>query len=61
MWDTQPEIDTKMSQLFDVIFAYSPKNDDELELKVGDKIEFFESVEEGKFDEEILDYDCSAF
>lgn len=32
-----------------VVYAYSPKNDDELELKVGDKIEVIGFEEEGRF------------
>lgn len=38
-----------MNKLASVVFAYSPKNDDELELKVGDKIEVIGFEEEGKF------------
>lgn len=37
-----------MNQIANVVFAYSPKNDDELELTVGDKIEVIGYEEEGK-------------
>lgn len=37
-----------MNKLVNVVYAYSPKNDDELELKVGDKIEVIGFVEEGE-------------
>lgn len=37
-----------MSKIANVVFAYSPKNDDELELTVGDKIEILGYEEEGK-------------
>uniref|UniRef100_A0A6G1SEY3 CD2-associated protein n=2 Tax=Aceria tosichella TaxID=561515 RepID=A0A6G1SEY3_9ACAR len=36
-----------MNQIANVVFAYSPKNDDELELTVGDKIEVIGYEEEG--------------
>lgn len=38
-----------MNKLASVIYDYSPKNDDELELKVGDKIEVIGFEEEGKW------------
>ena len=38
-----------MNKIANVIFAYSPKNDDELELTVDDKIEVIGFEEEGKF------------
>lgn len=37
-----------MNKVANVVFAYVPKNDDELELKVGDKIEVIGFEEEGK-------------
>jgi len=37
-----------MNKIAEVVFAYSPKNDDELELTVGDKIEVIGFEEEGK-------------
>lgn len=37
-----------MNQIANVLYAYSPKNDDELELTVGDKIEVIGYEEEGK-------------
>lgn len=37
-----------MNSFANVIYAYAPKNDDELELKVGDKIEVIGFEEEGK-------------
>ena len=37
-----------MSKWVSVVYAYKPKNDDELELKVGDEIEVLEYVEDGK-------------
>jgi len=37
-----------MNKLANVVFGYIPKNDDELELKVGDKIEVIGFEEEGK-------------
>lgn len=39
---------TNMNKVASVVFAYVPKNDDELELKVGDKIEVIGFEEEGK-------------
>lgn len=39
----------KMIRFANVVFAYSPKNNDELELKVGDRIEVIGVEEEGKF------------
>lgn len=38
-----------MNKLANVIYDYSPKNDDELELKVGDKIEVIGFEEEGMY------------
>lgn len=38
-----------MNKLANVVYAYSPKNDDELELKVGDKIEVIGFEEEGRY------------
>lgn len=38
-----------MNKFATVLYAYSPKNDDELELTVGDKIEVMGIEEEGKF------------
>lgn len=37
-----------MNKIASVVYPYSPKNDDELELKVGDKIEVIGIEEEGK-------------
>lgn len=37
-----------MNKIANVVYPYSPKNDDELELKVGDKIEVIGVEEEGK-------------
>lgn len=37
------------SKFANVVYAYSPKIDDELELTVGDKIEVIGFEEEGKF------------
>lgn len=37
-----------MNSFANVVYAYAPKNDDELELKVGDKIEVIGFEEEGK-------------
>lgn len=37
-----------MNKSANVVYAYAPKNDDELELKVGDKIEVIGFEEEGK-------------
>lgn len=37
-----------MNKLAEVVYAYSPKNEDELELTVGDKIEVIGYEEEGK-------------
>lgn len=37
-----------MNKIASVVYAYSPKNDDELELTVGDKIEVLGYEQEGK-------------
>lgn len=37
-----------MNKLANVVYSYRPKNDDELELEVGDKIEVIGIEEEGK-------------
>lgn len=37
-----------MNKLANALYAYQPKNDDELELKVGDKIEVIGYEEEGR-------------
>lgn len=38
-----------MNKVANVVYAYSAKNDDELELKVGDRIEVIGVEEEGMY------------
>lgn len=38
-----------MNKLANVVYSYRPKNDDELELEVGDKIEVIGIEEEGEY------------
>ena len=49
-----------MNKVADVVFAYKPKNDDELELTVGDKIEVIGYEEEGKFTRAFVMFCCVA-
>lgn len=37
-----------MNKIANVVYPYSPKNDDELELQVGDKIEVLGEEEQGE-------------
>lgn len=38
-----------MIKVANVVFAYIPKNDDELELQVGDRVEVIGPEEEGRY------------